>query len=150
MHRTCGVACVHTARSNQMSRGASGSAFFTVIDLFVLLKVFRASSESISESLEDSTPLPFTMPRRQDFHSNKPGWIFSPTATGGCSACTNKRKHTSITAGSFFAPLPGSRSPLASTTAAKRERMPTARLADVRPRIRSCAMLTTVPSMHES
>ena len=56
-----------------MSRGASGSAFFTVIDLFVLLKVFRASSESILESLEDSTPLPFAMPWRPDFHSNKPG-----------------------------------------------------------------------------
>ena len=55
-----------------MSRGASGSAFFTVIDLFVLLKVFRASSESISESLEDSTPLLFAMPWRPDFHSNKP------------------------------------------------------------------------------
>ena len=56
-----------------MSRGASGSAFFTVIDLFVLLKVFRASSESILESLEDSTPLPFAMPRCPDFHNNKPG-----------------------------------------------------------------------------
>ena len=56
-----------------MSRGASSSAFFTVIDLFILLKVFRASSESISESLEDSTPLPFAMPQRPDFHNNKPG-----------------------------------------------------------------------------
>ena len=56
-----------------MSRGASSSAFFTIIDLFVLLKVFRASSESISESLEDSTPLPFAMPRGPDFHNNKPG-----------------------------------------------------------------------------
>ena len=68
-----------------MSRGASGSVFFTVIDLFVLLIVFRASSESISENLEGSTPLPFAMPQRPDFHSNKPGWIFSPTATGGRS-----------------------------------------------------------------
>ena len=56
-----------------MSRGASSSVFFTIIDLFVLLKVFRASSESISESLEDSTPLPFAMPQRPDFHNNKPG-----------------------------------------------------------------------------
>ena len=56
-----------------MSRGASGSTFFTVIDLFVLLKVFRASLESILESLEDSTPLLFAMPWRPDFHSNKPG-----------------------------------------------------------------------------
>ena len=56
-----------------MSRGASSSTFFTIIDLFVLLKVFRASSESISESLEDSTPFPFAMPRHPDFHSNKPG-----------------------------------------------------------------------------
>ena len=138
------------AWSNQMSSGASGSIFFTVIDLFVLLIIFRASSESISENLEGSTPLPFTMPRRLDFHSNKPGWIFSPTATGGRSACTNKIKHTSITARSFFAPLPGSCSPLASTTAAKRERIPTACLADVRPRIRSRAMLTMAPSTHES
>ena len=133
-----------------MSRGASGSAFFTVIDLFVLLKVFRASSESILENLEGSTPLPFAMPWRPDFHSNKPGWIFLLTATGGCSACTNKIKHTSITAGSFFAPLPGLRLPLVSTTAAKRERMPTACLADVRPRIQSHAMLMMAPSMHES
>ena len=56
-----------------MSRGASGSIFFTVIDLFVLLKVVRASSESILERLEDSTPLLFAMPRRLDFHNNKPG-----------------------------------------------------------------------------
>ena len=133
-----------------MSRGASGSTFFTVNDLFVLLKVFRASSESISENLEGSTPLPFAMPWRLDFHSNKPGWIFLLTATGGRSACTNKIKHTSITAMSFFAPLPGSHSPLASTTTAKRERMPTACLADVRPRIRSHTMLTMVPSTHES
>ena len=146
----CGVACVHMAQSNQMSRGASHSIFFTFIDLLVLLIVFRASSESISENLEGSTPLPFAMPQCPDFHSNKPGWIFSPTATGGRSTCTNKIKHTSITAGSFFAPLPGSRSPLASTTAAKRERIPTACLADVRPRIRSCTTLMTVPSMHES
>ena len=41
MCHTCGVACVHMARSNQMSRGASGSAFFTLIDLFVLLKSFQ-------------------------------------------------------------------------------------------------------------
>ena len=119
-----------------MSRGASGSAFSTVIDLFVLLKVFRASSESILENLEGSTPLPFAMPCRPDFHSNKPGWIFSLTATGGHSTCTNKIKYTSITARSFFAPLPGSHSQLASTTTAKRERMPTAHLANVRPRIR--------------
>ena len=56
-----------------MSRGAFSSTFFTVIDLFVLLKVFRASSESILESLEDSTPLPFAMPWHLDFHNNKPG-----------------------------------------------------------------------------
>ena len=56
-----------------MSRGASGSAFFTIIDLFVLLKVFRASSESISESLEDSTPLLFAMPWRLNFHNTKQG-----------------------------------------------------------------------------
>ena len=56
-----------------MSRGASCSAFFTVIDLFVLLKVFRTSSESILENLEGSTPLPFAMPQHPDFHSNKPG-----------------------------------------------------------------------------
>ena len=73
MSRTCGVACVHTAQSNQMSKGASGSVFFTVIDVFVLLKVFRAFSESISESLEDSTPLPFAMPQHPDFHNNNPG-----------------------------------------------------------------------------
>ena len=133
-----------------MSRGASGSAFFTVIDLFVLLKVFRASSESILENLEGSTPLPFAMPRRLDFHSNKPGWIFSPTATSGHSTCTNKIKHTSITTRSFFAPLPGSRSPLASTTAAKRERMPMACLADIRPRIRSHTILMMAPSTHKS
>ena len=133
-----------------MSRGASGSAFFTLIDLFVLLKVFRASSESISENLEGSTPLLFAMPWHPDFHSNKPGCIFLPTATGGRSTCTNKIKHTSITARSFFAPLPGSHSLLASTTAAKRERMPMAHLAGIRPRIRSRATLTTVPSTHES
>ena len=56
-----------------MSRGASGSIFSTVIDLFVLLKVFRASSESILESLEDSAPLLFAMPRCLGFHNNKPG-----------------------------------------------------------------------------
>ena len=33
MCHMCGVACVHMARSNQMSRGASGSIFFTIIDL---------------------------------------------------------------------------------------------------------------------
>ena len=113
----------------------SSSAFFTVIDLFVLLIVFRASSESISESLEDPTPLLFAMPWHPDFHSNKPGWIFSPTATSGHSTCTNKIKHTSITAGSFFAPLPCLHLPLASTTAAKRERIPMAHLAGTRPRI---------------
>ena len=72
-----------------MSRGASGSIFFTIIYLFVLLIVFRASSESISEKLEGSTPLPFTMPQRPDFHSNKPGLIFSLTAT---SAQSNKSR----------------------------------------------------------
>ena len=133
-----------------MCRGASSSIFFTIIDLFVLLIVFRASSESISENLKGSIPLPFAMPQHPDFHSNKPGWIFSPTATGGHSACTNKIKYTSITARSFFAPLPGSHSPLASTTAAKRERILMACLADVRPRIRSRAMLMMAPSTHES
>ena len=133
-----------------MSRGVSGSVFFTIIDLFVLLIVFRASSESISENLEGSTPLPFTMPWHPHFHSNKPGWIFSPTATDGHSTCTNKIKHTSITTGSFFAPLPGSHLPLASMTTAKRERIPMARLADVRPRIQSRTMLTMAPSTHES
>ena len=37
-----------------------------------------------------------------------------------------------------------------STTAAKGERMLMACLADIRPRIRSCATFTTAPSMHES
>ena len=150
MHRTCGVACVHMAQSNQMSRGAFSSIFSTVIDPFVLLTVFRASSGSISESLEDSTPLPFAMPQGPDFQSNRPGWIFSPTATGGCSTCTNKKKHTSITANLFFVPSPGLHSPLASTTAVKRERIPMAQLADIRPKIRSHTTLMMASSTHGS
>ena len=38
---TCGVACVHMPRSNQMSKGASGSIFFTIIDLFYFINSFQ-------------------------------------------------------------------------------------------------------------
>ena len=46
--------------------------------------------------------------------------------------------------------FPGSLSPLVSTTAAKRGRIPMAHLADARPRTRSRATLTMASSTHES
>ena len=80
----CGVACVHTVRSNQMSRGASGSiSLNSYSNVFVLFIVSRASSGYISERLDGSTPFQFTMPQCPDSLNCRPGWTSSSTVTCG-------------------------------------------------------------------
>ena len=113
----CGMACVHMVRSNQMSRGASGSISLNgYFNVFVLFIVFRASSEYISERLDSSTHFRFAMPRCPDSLNRRPNWTSSLTVICGPSTCIAKKGHISSTAGSSLPPLPGLGLPLVSLT----------------------------------
>ena len=141
----------HTVRSNQMSRGASGSISLNgYFNSFVLFIVSRASSEYISESLDGSTHFQFAMPWHPDSLNCRPGWTSSSTVTCGPSACIAKRGHTSNTIGLFSAPLPGPGSPLVSPTIPGKGRTLTENPPDAGPRTRSHVMPTTLSSMQRS
>ena len=131
----CRVACIHTVRSNQMSRGASSSISLNgYLNAFVLFLVSRASSEYISERLDGLTHFQFTMPWRPDSLNRRPGWTSLLTVTCGPSACITKRGHTSNTARLFSAPLPGPGLPLASPTVPGKGRTPMESPLNTRPR----------------
>ena len=108
----CGVACVHTVWSNQMSRGASGSISLNgYFNVFILFIVSRASSEYILERSDSSTTLWFTMPRHPDSLNRRPDWTSSLTVICGPSACIAKKGHISSTTGSSSPPVPRLGSP---------------------------------------
>ena len=75
-----------------MSRGASGSISLNDhFNSFVLFVVSRASSEYISERLDDSTHFQFAMPRHPDSRNCRPGWTSSSTVTCGPSTYHSRK-----------------------------------------------------------
>ena len=138
-------------RSNQMSRGASGSiSLNSYFNSFVLFIVSRASSEYILERLDGSTYFQFAMPWRLGSLNHRPICSSSSTVTCGPSACIVKRGHTSSTTGSFSAPLPWLGWLLASLTIPGKGRTLTENPPDAGPRTRSRVTPMTLSSMQRS
>ena len=147
----CGVACVHTVSSNQMSRGASGSVSLNgYVNVFVLFIVSRASSEYISERLDGSTHFWFAMLWHPDSLNHRPDWTSSLIVTCEPSACIGRRGCISSTARSSSTPLPGLGLPLASLTIPGKDRTLTGSPLNAGPRTQSCTMPMTLSSMQRT